>query len=79
MRAYMSDRRDDSRTIHAAVHNLTLAADALAECRAILADTEPIREGYSLADRLYRGPFLMVEPFDAERALAESLRAFIAE
>ena len=48
---------------------------ALDEARAILRETEPIRPGYSFADRIYRGSFLMVEPFDAERSLADSLAA----
>lgn len=85
MRAKMSDagiRHDiDARVVGGTI----VGRDAVAfvaewaenEARAILAETEPIPNGFSTADRMYRGPFLLVEPFEAERALAEALTAFV--
>ena len=78
MRAFMSTD-GKRRFLVPASTNDERAAAAVRETRRILAETEPIRDGFSLADRLYRGPFLRVEPFDAERALADALAGFIGQ
>lgn len=57
---------------------------ALQEAWAILAETEPMRPGYRMADRCYLGPVVtwmdgypLALPGDAGAALAEALTAFV--
>jgi hypothetical protein len=57
---------------------------ALTEVELILADTEPMRPGYRMADRMYLGPTIetwygvRMPPDAAGLALADALEAFVA-
>jgi len=88
MRAFMSAGGNRHTLLRGQVDGRTIGqriadqgAMAEREARRILAETEPIPDGYSQADRMYRGPLGVVSgivPY-AESALADALRAFVGE